>query len=195
MRSAMPLDHSCSSGSGERTSRRPSCANGSRMATRQVRQRDLLQRQTCLTTTPRRRDHDDERRERRECVCQACRSCSCVKPVDDLLTWARQFPYIAKFIWNDVTLRDLFDDGKCVNGTTLNQALFQGLAKSDAESLYRLIGISNEFNRNTDPNDNSQVIDRPRIDLVDGFRDGRRCSCMVDIHSACRDIHQQDVAP
>ncbi|CAK4194348.1 unnamed protein product [Aphanomyces euteiches] len=68
---------------------------------------------------------------------------SCVKPVDDLLTWLRQLP-IAQTTWNGVTLRHFFDDGKCVNGSTINEAVAKAWTGDELLGFYLDIGMKPE---------------------------------------------------
>ncbi|KAH9113138.1 hypothetical protein AeMF1_012617, partial [Aphanomyces euteiches] len=67
---------------------------------------------------------------------------SCVQPVDAFLAWIRQVPFVDTVTWNGVRFRDLFLDGTCVNGTTINRAMVAGFAKSDVDLFYRLIEMT-----------------------------------------------------
>ncbi|KAH9098362.1 hypothetical protein Ae201684P_017577 [Aphanomyces euteiches] len=63
-------------------------------------------------------------------------------PVDTFLAWIRQVPFVDTVTWNGVRFRDLFLDGTCVNGTTINRAMAAGFAKSDVDLFYRLMEMT-----------------------------------------------------
>ncbi|CAK4525185.1 unnamed protein product [Aphanomyces euteiches] len=69
---------------------------------------------------------------------------SCVKPVDDLFGWVRQFPLLSNLTWDDVSIQALFADGKCVNGSAVNKAVLSSMNKDDAEDLYESLGVSSD---------------------------------------------------
>lgn len=48
---------------------------------------------------------------------------SCAKTVDNLLGWIRSFPVMSNASWGSLRVLDLFEDGKCVNGSTMTQTI------------------------------------------------------------------------
>ncbi|RHY69862.1 hypothetical protein DYB34_006389 [Aphanomyces astaci] len=61
---------------------------------------------------------------------------SCAKPADALLSWVRKFPVLTNATYSSIRLLDLFEDGKCVKGSLIANAV------DIDDHIYRDFGVS-----------------------------------------------------